>query len=154
MNSCEYSEKLSAYHDDELEGEARLAVERHVAQCPRCAAELSRLRKLSALLGRCADAEVSATGMRRLHALADRSAGGDILRWAMTMTALAASVLIACSVLLWRQYGASHGAQALPEWEMNVIQRPSDSVASSSEDQFVTWMIQDLSEKNGYDKKN
>ena len=154
MNTCEHADKLSAYHDGELDAVSRAAMERHLGQCPQCAAELGRIRKLSALLVQIAPAEMSPLGMRRLHALAERSIGGDLVRWAMTMTALAASVLIACSVLLWRQHGSAASEASVPAWEMSVMQRPAESVAASSEDQLATWMVEDLSGKNGHDTKN
>ncbi len=153
MNTCEHADKLSAYHDGELDAVSRAAMERHLGQCAQCAAELERLRKLSALLVQTAPAEMPPLGMRRLHALAERSIGGDLMRWAMTMTALAASVLIACSVLLWRQHGSAEPV-SVPAWEMSVMQRPTESVAASSEDQLATWMVEDLSGKNGHDTKN
>ena len=42
--------ELSAYHDGELRGFARGAVEEHLASCPRCRRELSRLDALSGTL--------------------------------------------------------------------------------------------------------
>ena len=46
MNDCEEASRLTAYHDGELSPSDRAQFERHLSQCPRCAAELGRIRKL------------------------------------------------------------------------------------------------------------
>ena len=49
MPCPEFSALLSAYHDGELPADREAAVAAHVAQCPRCAAELKTFRMLSHL---------------------------------------------------------------------------------------------------------
>jgi hypothetical protein len=47
MSECPFQVRIEAYHDGELAGDDRLAVERHVAACPACAADLAWLRGVS-----------------------------------------------------------------------------------------------------------
>lgn len=49
MKCQEARKMLSAFHDGELPADRRVAVEVHVESCPRCAAELAQLRRLSEL---------------------------------------------------------------------------------------------------------
>lgn len=49
MNCPEVGSLLSIYYDGELPADKRIAVEVHVENCPRCAAELAELRRLSEL---------------------------------------------------------------------------------------------------------
>ena len=51
MAGCEYGQHLSAYHDGELPPEVKIAIERHLPECPPCADELELLRELSGLVG-------------------------------------------------------------------------------------------------------
>jgi len=47
MSECPDQPRIDAYHDGELDADERSAVERHVATCPACAAELTWLRGVS-----------------------------------------------------------------------------------------------------------
>ena len=47
---CRHAPKVAAYLDDELDGAACLSFERHLAQCPSCAAELVEQRRLLCVL--------------------------------------------------------------------------------------------------------
>jgi hypothetical protein len=47
MNECPFQVRIEAYHDGELDAAERAAVERHVAQCPACAADLAWLAGVS-----------------------------------------------------------------------------------------------------------
>jgi hypothetical protein len=49
MNCAEVEQRLSAYYDGELPGEARQAVDQHLAACESCARQLDRFRELSSL---------------------------------------------------------------------------------------------------------
>jgi anti-sigma factor RsiW len=45
--ACSVSKLLSAYHDGELDSAQSVDVERHIVDCPQCAAELAELAGLS-----------------------------------------------------------------------------------------------------------
>jgi anti-sigma factor RsiW len=47
MSECPFQVRIEAYHDGELAADERPAVERHVATCPACAANLAWLRGVS-----------------------------------------------------------------------------------------------------------
>ena len=105
MSDCNFQRLLVAYHDGEHDDCTQLRVEKHLADCPACAAELSELRELSARIeaatGDCVDREALA----RMHGAVDRVAATDaarlpLLRTAGLLGALAASVLIIAGVWL------------------------------------------------------
>jgi len=45
----DYKNRLMGYLDDELDNDQRQQVEKHLAQCPDCAAELEEFKKLKAI---------------------------------------------------------------------------------------------------------
>lgn len=47
MDCQDVSSLMSAYYDDELRADTRMAVEAHLHSCPRCSAELESFRRLS-----------------------------------------------------------------------------------------------------------
>src|SRR5689334_24320321 len=98
MDTCSYSMQLSAYHDGELSPSEREQLERHVAACPACAAELEQFRRLSALLDTAPRPRLSDESRRELYALAPQVEEAGYLRIAKWMTAMAASVMLAASV--------------------------------------------------------
>jgi len=51
MDCSEIRELLSAYHDGELDDQARNRVSVHLAECPDCASQLATFEKLSAMAG-------------------------------------------------------------------------------------------------------
>ena len=148
MSQCEQSDRLSAYHDGELDAPSRAAMDRHLASCASCAAELGRLRRLSGLLRAAAPAELSAGAMRRLHRSAELASSSTLRRWAEALTAVAAAILITFSVWLWRLPPAGATSGPMPTWETAALQHPSDSSATGAatpEEQLASWVLQDLS---------
>jgi len=113
MNECEHARRLSAYHDGEVAGAEREALEAHLAQCPACAAELARLRRLSSLLTQAERPKMPAGVLNRLHRSADDLAAADLRRVAKTFLAAAASILLVCGIWLWQANGAAEPAEAI-----------------------------------------
>ena len=46
MASCPFNEQISAFHDGEVDDARRAEIERHLRDCPSCAAELNRLEAM------------------------------------------------------------------------------------------------------------
>jgi len=71
---CEnVTERLSALLDGELDAAERAAVRAHVADCPRCAAELAELERLSELLGALTQREGAAEFAARVRRRAEET---------------------------------------------------------------------------------
>ncbi len=103
MNPCD-SSLLSALVDGELDPGLRLRVEAHVAQCPRCQAELKDLREISAAFNRYPFTELSQIERARLHQRLDNDINENIDApiWKLggVMGLIAASILVVASTWL------------------------------------------------------
>ena len=154
MSDCQYADRLSAYHDEELAPAAAAEVERHLAQCPACAAELGRMEKLSQAFAGLPAPLVSPQAMLRLHRRVDALPGLSIAHLAEALTAVAASIVIACGAWMWASSAPAEAA-TMPIWEAAVLQKPAESSApqQASEDRLTVWMAQDLSRESGHDQK-
>lgn len=153
MSDCQYGDRLSAYHDQELPPAAAAEVEQHLAQCPACAAELARMQKLSQAFAGLPAPLVSPQAMQRLHRRVDALPGLSIAHLAEALTAVAASIVIACGAWLWAS-STPAGAATMPIWEAAVLQKPAESAPpQASEDRLTVWMVQDLSREGGHDQK-
>jgi len=118
MNDCPEAVRLGAYHDGELPPADCRRLEEHLLDCPACAAEMSRLRRLSGLLAGARPAEAPAAVMVRLHRSADqqpRLAG--VLRLAETFAAIAAMVLLASVIWLLELPAARQASAQTAAWE-------------------------------------
>jgi anti-sigma factor RsiW len=146
MSQCQQSEKLGAYHDGELSAAARQELERHLALCPQCQAELADLRRLSASLAAMPVPRVPSEALARMHRQVDQLASRGIFRLGEVGAAIAAAVLIACTVALSRQNSVSAAPLPAPAWEVQAAYGPTVDLASGeSETMLVGWTVQDLS---------
>src|SRR5258706_4804707 len=105
MTECDFHPQLDAYHDRELNAEARQRFEEHLKECPTCSRELSAMRAISARIESALPHDIDATESSRIHAVVDRVADEQpeslpLLRTAGLLSALAASVLIIGGVWL------------------------------------------------------
>ena len=153
MSECEQSGRLSAYHDGELDAPSRAAMDRHLASCGPCAAELGRLRRLSGVLREAAPAELSPAAMRRMHRSADLAYSSTLRRWAEALTAVAAAILVTFSVWLWRMPRAGAAPGQTPTWEAAALRQSSDQSSAytpSTEEQLAAWQVQDLSPEDAH----
>lgn len=96
--ACTVSEELTAYLDGELDRDARVRVEQHLADCPDCSGELALLRTLQPRLEAIPAIEPSAQLRRNvLNALPERRSGWSLWRYlvpAAGLAAAAAAVLV------------------------------------------------------------
>jgi len=75
MTQCISQPQLEAFHDGELSPSAAKAVAEHLQSCTRCSAELSEIRKISAVMGgeRSIDSqEMTDIELERLHIAVDQ----------------------------------------------------------------------------------
>lgn len=113
MNTCVYSNQISAYHDGELNPQQRLSFEQHLANCPACQTELKQTRRLSDLITSAAPRRMSQRARQNLYALAPEIGQGVYIRIAEWTTALAASILIAASAWIFYSQPPSLSSSAL-----------------------------------------
>jgi anti-sigma factor RsiW len=110
---CPFSEKLSLFHDGELDSAAHAETERHLASCGECAAELAGIREMSRLMFENPAPRLSQMGLHRIHRRTDLLLQAPVLRMARTLRAIAACVLIAGSG--WLVFAPAAPSPAQPE---------------------------------------
>jgi anti-sigma factor RsiW len=110
--ACSISNRLSAYHDGELDAASRVEVERHLSQCPACAVELAELKAMSNWFEESQRPRLSQIALYRIHGQADWVVRKDLLRFARTVQAIAACVLVAASIGLMWSHGSASGLEA------------------------------------------
>ena len=150
MSECEQARRLSAYHDGEISGPEREALEAHLRQCPACAAELSRLHKLSRLFAAAERPQMSPAAVARLRRATDAVVTADLGRMAKELMAVAASILIVCSLWLWQSRGQAEPTEPIPAWETAAVTYQG-TPATASDEQLARWIVLDLERKNGHD---
>ena len=151
MNECEHAQLVSAYHDGELASALRAEFEEHLGQCASCAAELAYLRELSRLLGRLAEPKISSHALHRLHRGADDASEVGIWRMARMVSAVAAAILLVCSVWVWLLSTATAEAGGLSPWERSALQQEEFPAAENGGEQLTMWMIEGLTGNNDHD---
>jgi len=97
---CPFTEQLDAFHDGELDEASRARIERHLAECPECSAEIGRLQSISQLFVSLPAPRLSQISMHRLHRWTDEAMEEGLLRIMRVLSAVAACLLVAGSALL------------------------------------------------------
>lgn len=148
MEICPYSPQISAYHDGELAGEARVQLEQHLSSaCPACALELQQWRRLSSVLLSMAIPALPERARQKLYRLAPVVREASFIRLAEWTTALAASVLIAVSAwMMVNRQSSSPSASEPAQWKTYAF---GDSLAitadvsseTQAEPQFVDYVV-------------
>lgn len=103
MAGCENQIRLDAYHDGELSAAERLAVEAHLCSCPSCAAELAAMREISgafAIAPHCGPSHEQL--LQVAHGVRAGAYDARMLARLFRRSAIAASVLLVCTLLLGR----------------------------------------------------
>lgn len=144
MGDCEKAHLLGAYHDGELPPDACRELERHLAGCSQCAAELQRIGELTRMLSCLGQVRIPAETLGRLHRAADALPTVAVRRMAGVLSSVAAIVLTVCTAGLSIQ-DSSASPSAMPFWETQVLSQQAEAADSgSSEELLVGWMAQDL----------
>src|SRR5579862_5158352 len=97
MKTCNQSDKIGAYHDDELDCAARQQMEIHISQCEACAAELASLKAMTQLLS-ISQPHLSQISEHRLHNKLQSTMDEGIVKFARILSGIAAVILLASSV--------------------------------------------------------
>ncbi len=130
MANCENERQLSAYHDGELPAAEAVELERHLARCEACAAELRKLRAMSQLLSSgIAFQQVPTEAMDRWRRSVRPGRDRVILRMTEMLGAAAAAILLVCLTMLWQQWStAARPARQPSAWENVAVRTASGSV--------------------------
>jgi len=106
--SCDWKEKLSAFHDGELPSEMRREAEAHAENCVECALELKRFKRISRFLKAVKVPAMTTDAFARLRDRlgAERERlriinGRRTVQLAGWLTAAAAAVMLCCSAALY-----------------------------------------------------
>ncbi|MGA2439826.1 MAG: hypothetical protein ABSH08_02610 [Tepidisphaeraceae bacterium] len=139
--NCPTSEQLSAFHDGEIDEIRWLEIERHLRQCPLCAAELERLRTMSRLVETAPAARLSPIGLHRLHRRVNQAMEEGLLRFVRVLNTIAACLLIAGSAWLMVKTRADQTVEspmpAAPPW-VDVV---SDSPSGAASTPAAAWYL-------------
>jgi anti-sigma factor RsiW len=143
MNSCAFLARIGAYDDGEAGAQERRRIEAHLAVCPACRAELLSLRALSKRLAAATGPALATEALGALHARLDLQFSRPLLRTARTLLALAACLLVACTLWAWQVRSASAGPAAA--WEdLAVNPQPDAAAGANPQVAMATWIVQDL----------
>ena len=145
MADCPTSEQLSAVHDGEIDEIRWLEIERHLRQCPSCAAELERLRTMSRLVAAAPAAKLSPIGLHRLHRRVDQAMEEGFLRFVRMLNTIAACLLIAGSAWLMVKTREGQTVQssmpAAPPWVGVDVAETSDSPSGATSTPAAAWYL-------------
>jgi len=153
MVDCPYEPRLDAYVDGELAQDAAREIGGHVSGCQDCARYVAGLREMSRLLVEAPrERDITPSELARLHRAVDRAQDQPLLRLAMTMSAVAASILIIS--LTWlsvlaspRQPTVSSGPiPEEPTWERLAAGEgpapiPGDRQTGTADADTIRWML-------------
>lgn len=141
MGDCPFLGQLHTYHDGELDEIAQDRVQQHLSTCQSCRSELSQLVSLSVLLEENLTIEISPSARQALHERIDRQPSLGLQHWAEASAAVAATILLVCS--LWMSHLPSRSGQgAQPVWDAQAMIVSDNSPDGSAE--MAKWIAQDL----------
>ncbi|HEX4053977.1 MAG TPA: zf-HC2 domain-containing protein [Tepidisphaeraceae bacterium] len=140
--TCPFNQHLEAFYDGELDEARRSEIERHLPNCPSCAAELGRLQAMSGMLASASAVKLSQIGLYRLHNRVDQAMEEGLLRIVRVLSAVAACVLVAGSVWLMKTREDRTVEMAMPvapPWA-DVVEA-SDSPAGAYSTPAAAWYL-------------
>jgi anti-sigma factor RsiW len=162
--SCDQIPYLDAYLDGELPDADRRRVEQHLAACGECATELSRLRRLSAMIAGHRTPALSAAVLARIHdAVEAERPDLMILSLARRISAVAAAVVLAGSLYLtfFEAPQVTAASAPPPVWEQVAVSgvpeaqpvAPASAQAggqvNTDQVQLAEWIVSDLGGRGG-----
>lgn len=150
MADCEINPMLSPYYDGELDEADRRRVEMHLRFCPQCAAEVEKMRLLSAALASMAVPLASPALVTRIESQSKRLDELTLARFVRRLTAVAAAVL-ALAVCRWTidRPAEMFSPPTLSTWERAAIDpnpgTPDPASVASIDNPFDEFIARDLS---------
>lgn len=148
--TCDKAAQIHAYYDRELAPDAARRLEAHLAECAQCAALLSELQGLTALISRTDLPEMRPMAVGRFYDAWTEARDRGLLRITSWLTGLAAAVLIG-ALWLWPQAENKTTALRPGMWETTAVVPPAETQAESNSElvQVAQWMADDLSLSSG-----
>jgi anti-sigma factor RsiW len=143
MSACDFLTRIGAYYDGAVGIEEQRQIEAHLDTCPQCRQELASLQALSNRLATARGPKLSTEMIGRLRDSIDAQSSRGLMRTARTLLALAACLLLACTIWAWS--AGSSAAEPAPAWETAAINPQPDTTASTNPQvAMATWIVQDL----------
>jgi len=151
MASCSRERELEAYHDGQLEREARRDIECHIERCPHCARELAQLRRLSGVIKAAPMPAMPAGTLDLLYGRLDAARQQDVLRLGELLAAAALVICLASLAALWGMGRGNAPEVAFgQEWERAAVTlRVEDAALDEPEIQLAQGLFTSLRPENG-----
>lgn len=138
---CEFSNQNDAYLDGEMPASARVNYENHLKSCSACSQLLAQSQRLSGFVATAKSAKLSRNRRDRIHLLISRES--SLVRFGEVLLAIAASVMLASSICLFKigDSSASPGDSSSANWENAAINQKLD--LAESPDLVVQVLLRD-----------
>jgi len=159
--SCSFSNRLSAFHDGELDSAAGAEIELHLAECPACAKELADLSAMSGMFLQSTRPRLSQMSLHRIHDRVDLVIRGNFLRTVKVLRAIAACVLVAGSIWLMKSPsekaitqmppdagGTTESADAAPPWLDAAVTATAETQSLDVTTPAAAWYVADFSSRS------
>jgi anti-sigma factor RsiW len=141
--TCDRSPQLHAYHDGQLSSADAAAMEAHLLSCLACSAELAELRGISAMFAQAQRPRLSQIERHRLHRNLDAVMERGLVRFAWSLSGVAAAVLLVGSFWLSQ---ATEPVQAAPPWVDAVVY--AHPLGDRAETPAAQWYLADATPRN------
>jgi len=145
MSACDFDKLLSPYHDGEVSPERAVEVERHLLNCPQCAEHLASMRLVSERLASIELQDITGRERSGIHRAVNSAipllADGAIMRMAVPLAALAASVLLVTSIWL---VDTMNGSTPHPQVSAGPADWEHVAVTLQSDSRLPDWMVRSL----------
>ncbi len=136
---CPQANKVSLYHDNEMPPALRAEFEAHLEDCRLCQAELRRLQEMSGALATIPRAQLPDVILGRLHKSVTAAGSRGVLRLAEALSAVAAAILIVCSIGLTQVPPPEQAVAAPPALDNQAAVQPSELSPVNLDDALATW---------------
>jgi hypothetical protein len=141
--TCSWNSQSNVYHDGELPIEQREVLERHLASCPECSAQLAELRGLSELFAAEPVIKLSQIGVHRLHTRLQAVTDRGIVRLAGVLSGIAAAIVLVGSFWLARVH---ESPVAAPPW-VNIPMNVDEVAMNDSATPVAQYYLADASQQ-------
>ncbi len=144
--NCDRTSKLPAYHDGELSPAEAAELESHLSACLICSAELADLRGLSMQFAQVEQPRLSQIERHRVHRALDAIMERAVVRFAWSLSGVAAAVLIVGTFWLSQ---ATEPVQAAPPWVDAAVY--AHSLGDNAQSPAAQWYLADASQRSADD---
>lgn len=149
-NDCPEPPRIGALLDGELPAADAAALERHVASCPKCTAEVAALRAVARFVRSAGDVKApESVRSAAFEAIERAAAQRSLTRLSWWLSGAAAAVALACGVQLVTSSPATASAQA-SAWEVAAVSgRAAEITGDATETRLAAWMVDALEQPAG-----